>query len=70
VKNVPGSAVIQGVDEEERHGAGHTTGHDVLGELLVLRGILGGLEHCLDGVLECEVERLCGEVTEYVGHVT
>jgi len=41
-----------------------------LANILVLRGILGGLEHGLDGVLECEVERLCGEVTEYVGHVT
>ena len=66
----PGTAVVERVDKCEREGSCDTTGQDVLGELLILRGVLGGLEHGLDCVLEGEVQGLCGEVTDDVGHVT
>jgi hypothetical protein len=40
-----------------------------LGELLLVGGVLADLEHALDLVLECEVERLLGEVSDDAGHV-
>ena len=68
--SVPGTAVIERVDECERKGSSNTTRQDVLAELLILRSVLGGLEHGLNGVLESEVQGLGGEVTDDVGHVT
>jgi hypothetical protein len=41
-----------------------------LGELLLVGGVLADLEHALDLVLECEVERLLREVSDDAGHVT
>ena len=67
---MPSPCIVEGVDEEERHGAGRPAGRDVGGELESLRRVLGGLEQCLDGVLEGEVERLGGEVTQDVGQVS
>jgi len=69
-RNPPGSAVVERVDEHQRQGTSEASGQNVHAELLVLRGILGGLEDGLDGILEGEVEGLRGEVSENVGQVT
>ena len=68
--HTPGTAVVKRVDKCERKGSSDSTGQDVLSELLVLRCVLGGFEHGLNGVLESEVQGLCGEVPDDVGHVT
>ena len=68
--DAPSTAVVKRVDKCERKGSSDSTGQDVLSELLVLRGVLGGFEHGLDSVLESEVQGLCGEVPDDVGHVT
>jgi len=65
-----GTSVIQGVDEQERHGAGASTGQDVHAELLGVSGILGGGERLLDLILEGEVQGLRREVPEDVGEIT
>ena len=67
---VPGTAVVERVDECERKGSSNTTRQDVLAELLILRSVLGSLEQGLNGVLESKVQGLGGEVTDDVGHVT
>ena len=67
---IPGSGVVKGVDEEERHGTGSTTGGDISGELSALAGSLGDGEGSLDGVLEGEVEGLGGEVTKDIGEIS
>merc|ERR1712016_57313 len=66
----PGPGVVQGVDEQQRAGTSHSSAKDVHGELLGVAGVLGGGEGDLDGVLEGEVERLGGEVSEDVGQVS
>ena len=66
----PGSGVVKRVDEEERHGSGHTTRQDVHGELLGLAGILGGGEGDLNGILEGKVKSLSREVSEHIGQVS
>ena len=68
--SVPCPSVVERVDEEERHGAGRPAGRDVGGELESLRRVLGGLEQCLDGVLEGEVERLGREIPQHVCQVS
>ena len=67
---IPSSRVVKGVDEEERHGTGSTTGGDVSGELGSLAGSLGDGKGGLDGVLEGEVEGLGGEVPQHVSQVS
>merc|ERR1719154_1003188 len=66
----PGSGVVQGVDKEERHGSRHSSAEDVHSELPGIAGILGGGKGGLDGVLECKVQGLRGEVSEHIGQVT
>merc|ERR1719209_490066 len=70
VVSQPGPGVVQGVYEEQRHGAGSTTAGNVCGELQGLGGVLGSLEGGLDGVLEGKVERLSWEVPQHVRHVS
>merc|ERR1719330_2341388 len=60
----PGPGVVQGVDEQQGTGSGHSSAQDVHGELLGVAGVLGGGEGDLDGVFEGEVKRLGGEVSE------
>eukprot|EP00756_Hemistasia_phaeocysticola_P012151 Hpha_TRINITY_DN15176_c0_g12::TRINITY_DN15176_c0_g12_i3::g.127850::m.127850 len=63
--------VVQGVHDAQTAGTRGTTGRQVHGEELPelrLRVVLR--EHLLDGVLERQVERLGGEVTDHVGEVT
>ena len=67
---LPCSGIVKRVDEHKGEGASATAGEDVLGELLVLRGILRRLEQTLDGVLEGEVQGLRGEVSQHIGQVT
>ena len=66
----PGPSVVEGVDEQQGHGSREPAAGDVGGELPAGAGILRGGEHGLDGVLEGEVERLGGEVTQDVGQVS
>ncbi len=68
--NLPGTSVIQGVDEHKGKGTGASTRQDVGAELFPLRSILGSLEDRFDGVLEGKVQGLCGEVSQHVGQVT
>ena len=68
--SVPGTGVVKGVDKHKGERTSETTRKDVLGELLDLTGILGSLEHTLDGVLEGEVQGLGREVPEHIGQVT
>ena len=65
-----GTSVVEGVDKCERHRAGDASAEDVLAKLLNIARILRGVEDRLDGVLEGEVEGLCGEVPKNVGQVT
>merc|ERR1719309_1582021 len=64
-----GPAVVKGVDEEKRHGSCSSSRGNVRCELPLLRGILRGGEDGLDAVLEGEVERLGGEVSDDIGQV-
>merc|ERR1740131_736586 len=66
----PGPSVVKGVDEEQGLGSGESAAGNVGGELPARAGILRGGEQGLDGVLEGEVERLGGEVTQDVGQVS
>ena len=68
--SIPGSGVVKGVDEEEGHGAGHTSGGDVHAELVARAGVFGHGKGSLDCVLESEVEGLGGEVPEHIGQVS
>ncbi|TRY75870.1 hypothetical protein TCAL_09361 [Tigriopus californicus] len=63
------TGIIQRVDEGQRHGTGKSSGQDVLAELLDIGGVLLSGEHALDGVLEGEVQGLCGEVSQHIGQV-
>jgi len=64
------TGVIEGVDEEQREGTRATAGQDVGGELLGVGSVLLNVERRLHLILEGEVERLRGEVTQAVGQVT
>jgi len=66
----PGPGVVQGVDEQQGAGSGHSSAQDVHGELLGVAGVLGGGEGNLDGVFEGEVKSLGGEVSQHVGQVS
>jgi hypothetical protein len=66
-----GTGIVQRVDNAQRTSTSKTTGshvrqeeHEELG-----LGVVAG-EHVLESVLEGEVERLGGEVTDHVGEVT
>ena len=63
-------AVVQRVDEHQRHRTGGATRHYVLAEVDHVRVVLLHLKHRLDLVLESKVQRLCREVTNAVGQVT
>ena len=62
--------VVEGVDEEERHGSRGTATGNVCGKLQGLRGVLGGLERSLDSVLEGKVQRLSREVPQHICQVS
>jgi len=64
------TGVVEGVDEEQREGTRAATGQDVGGELLGVGSVLLNVESRLHLILEGEVERLRGEVTQAVGQVT
>ena len=66
----PGPGVVQGVDEQQGAGSGHSSAEDVHGELPGIAGVLGGGEGNLDGVFEGEVQSLGGEVSQHVGQVS
>jgi len=65
------TGVIKGVDDAQRTGACKTTrGHVDGKELGEFCALIGLREHGLDTILEREVERLGGEVTDDVCQVT
>ena len=68
--NTPGTGIVEGVDEQQGHGTGHTTASNVGGELGGGGRIFGCLEQALDGVLEGKVQSLCGEVPQHVSQVS
>jgi hypothetical protein len=71
----PGIRIRIRVFENARYGSGSGSATRLvevvahLGELLLVGGVLADLEHALDLVLECEVERLLGEVSDDAGYV-
>ena len=65
-----GTGEIEGVDEEEGGGTGHSAGGKVAGHPLGVTLILLEGEHALVGVAESEVESLGWEVTDDVGSVS
>ena len=67
---VPGTSVVEGVYDCEGHGTGESTASNVSSELAEVRGVFGGLEQGLDGILEGEVQGLGGEITEDVSQVS
>ena len=67
---IPGTSVVKRVDNCEGQGTGESTASDVGSELTDVWGVLGGLEHGLDGILEGEVQGLGGEITEDVSQVS
>ena len=64
------TGVVEGVDEEQREGTRAAAGQDVGGELLGVGSVLLNVESRLHLILEGEVERLRGEVTQAIGQVT
>jgi len=64
------TGVVERIDEEEREGTRATAGQDVGAELLHVGSVLGNVERGLHFILEGEVERLRGEVTQAIGQVT
>jgi hypothetical protein len=64
-------SIVEGVDEKQRSGTGHTSGGQVTGHPLgiTVTLLLEG-EHRLVSVAESEVESLCWEISDDVGSVT
>lgn len=65
-----GSGVVERVNKEERRGSGGSSGSDVSGEPDPVALRLLEPEQGLEVVLEGEVERLSGEVSDHVGGVS
>lgn len=61
---------VKGVHDQERGGSGKTSRGDVSGKARPEASRAGNTEPCLVVVLEGEVERLGGEVTDHVGPVS
>merc|ERR1719338_20775 len=66
----PGPGKVKGVHKQKGQGSGKTTRGNVRGKLDGGRGILGGGEQSLDGVLEGKVQSLGGEVPQHVSEVS
>ena len=62
---------VERVDEAQRGGTGRTAGRQVTAEVSPeLRFLIHtAQEHLLVFILECEVQRLCREVTDHIGEV-
>jgi len=66
----PSTGVIERVHKHKGERTSETTRKNILRELFDLTGILGGLEHTLDGVLKGKVQGLGWEVPEHISQVT
>jgi len=66
-----GSRIVQGIDEKKRASSGRSSGKEVSNEPLEISVlVLGIAKEPLEIILEGEVERLRGEVSEDVGQVS
>jgi len=64
------TSVVERIDEHQREGTRAATRQDVGGEFFGIGGVLGDVKSRLHLILEGEVERLRGKVTQAVGQIT
>merc|ERR1719384_1605 len=71
VRSQPGSRIVQRVDNAQAARRGQTTRHEVGTEELRKLGLrIVFREHCLEGVLECQIEGLRREIADAICEIT